>query len=76
MTRKVRYEDRKDVQAAMKNALALLHLLQASRLGATAVEIGKRLGISDTHAKRLLNAAEFAGWPLVRDDEFRWKLAR
>lgn len=49
-------------------------MLNHSRVGLTARDIAEELDISNRHAARLVRAAELAGWPLVRDDRFRWLL--
>ena len=70
-------ELRVDTQRTMRLALAFSRLMLAQRgAGLMPNEIAKRLEVSVRHAHRLILAACLAGWPLVRDDEYRWKLAR
>lgn len=71
------WEKTTNANRSMRTALRFARLmLEHSRVGLTVVEIAEELDISNRFAHRLVRAAEFAGWPLVRDDEFRWKLAR
>ena len=69
-------ELRVDTQRTMRLALAFSRLMVADRGGLMPNEIAKRLEMSVRHAHRLILAACLAGWPLVRDDEYRWKLVR
>ena len=69
------WEARRATKRIMRRALEVARLLLSVRDGLRTTELAARLAVTERTAYRLLRAAELAGWPLVKDDDHRWRLA-
>ena len=69
------WEARRATKRVMRRALEMARLLLSVRDGLRTTELAARLAVTERTAYRLLRAAELAGWPLVKDDDHRWRLA-